>query len=126
MGIEDEYNRDYSFEPEFISRKDSLQMHRSRFEKTRKHEKIFKKKPQPLVLVENSQSLEQLALSVSQNIVEHEVDTFRTVKRVIFPKVKIYELFTKLSLKNYIFFCENYFFFESDFLYTLISNLIFR
>lgn len=80
MGIEDEYNRDYSFEPEFISRKDSLQMHRSRLERTRKHEKIFKKKPQPLVLVENSHSLEHLALSVSQNIVEHEVDTFRTVK----------------------------------------------
>lgn len=82
MDIEDEYNRDYSFEPEFITRKDSLEMHRSRLERTRKHEKIFKKKSQSLrVKMEKpSCSIEHLALSVTQNLIEAEVDAFVTVK----------------------------------------------
>lgn len=84
MGIEDEYNRDYSFEPEFITRKNSLELHRSRLERTRKHEKIFKKKAQLLkVAVEVDKkkcSLEQLACSVTPCLIEAEVDAFRTVK----------------------------------------------
>lgn len=81
MGIEDEYNRDYSFEPEFITRKNSLELHRSRLERTRKHEKIFKRKSQLLDL-EKQCSLEQLAISVTPNIVEAEVDAFRMVNFV--------------------------------------------
>lgn len=84
MGIEDEYNRDYSFEPEFITRKNSLELHRSRFERTRKHEKIFKKKSKTLKL-DMKCSLEQLALSVTPNVVDAEVDAFRTVKINLSP-----------------------------------------
>lgn len=78
MDIEDEYHRDYSFEPEFITRKDSLEMHRSRLERTRKHEKIFKRKSRSADLAEKS-PIEQLALSVTQNLIEAEVDAFVTV-----------------------------------------------
>jgi hypothetical protein len=79
MDIEDDYVRDYSFEPEFITRKDSLNMHRSRWERTRKHIKAFKSKPEPLdVVLERTLASEQPAMS-RQNIVEAEVDAFQTV-----------------------------------------------
>lgn len=89
MDIEDEYNRDYSFEPEFITRKDSIEMHRSRLERTRKHEKIFlKKKALSVDLAEKpSCSIEQLALSVTQNLIEAEIDSFVTVKTIIMKKI---------------------------------------
>jgi hypothetical protein len=77
MGIEDEYHRDYSFEPEFIRRKDSLEMHRSRLERTRKHSKIFNKKISPDA--EDNEVKEELALGATQSILEAEIDTFRTV-----------------------------------------------
>lgn len=82
MTIEDEYNRDYSFEPEFIKRKDSLEMHRSRLERTRKHNKMFKRKLQCENVVAQQESFEELvtALSAPENIVEAEVDAFRMVK----------------------------------------------
>lgn len=45
LDIKDEYIRDYSFDPEFIKRKDSLDTHKDRLEKThvlnkRKHNSI--------------------------------------------------------------------------------------
>lgn len=81
MDIEDEYIRDYSFEPEFITRRDSLEMHRSRLENTRKHNKIFKKKSKLLSIKADDRkcSIEQLSLDVTQNIIEAEVDAFETV-----------------------------------------------
>jgi hypothetical protein len=87
MDIEDEYIRDYSFEPEFITRKDSLRMHRSRLEKTRKHNKVFKRKTESLeVVLEKTLAAEQPALS-TQNIIEAEVDAFRTVKWLHSPSL---------------------------------------
>lgn len=79
MDIEDEYIRDYSFEPEFIRRKDSLEMHRSRLEKTRKHNKMFKSKSLPTDLG-RAHSIDLLTQTVTQNILEAELDAFRTVK----------------------------------------------
>lgn len=35
LDIKDEYIRDYSFDPEFIKRKDSLDTHKDRLEKAR-------------------------------------------------------------------------------------------
>ncbi|KAG5672631.1 hypothetical protein PVAND_002745 [Polypedilum vanderplanki] len=80
MDIEDEYTRDFSFEPEFITRKDSLQMHRSRLERTRKHNKIFKIKTISLdIILEKALVNEQQTTLSTQNIVEAEVEAFRTM-----------------------------------------------
>jgi hypothetical protein len=79
MDIDDEYIRDYSFEPEFITRKDSLVMHRSRLERTRKHNKIFKRKCKSLDNIDRACSVEALNLSITQNIIEAEVDAFQSV-----------------------------------------------
>lgn len=82
MGIEDEYIRDYSFEPEFIKRRDSLEMHRSRLEKTRKHSKIFSRissKTKMSIDLERAHSIDQLTQSVGQNPLESELYAFRTV-----------------------------------------------
>lgn len=82
MGIEDEYIRDYSFEPEFITRKDSLEMHRSRLERTRKHNKMFSKtKTSESVDLERTHSIDQLTSGATQNILEAELDAFKTVMR---------------------------------------------
>lgn len=80
MSFVDEYNRDFIFEPEFITRRDSLDMHRSRLERTRKHNKKFKSKL-PQIDLERAHSIDQLTLSVTQNILEAELDAFRTVTR---------------------------------------------
>lgn len=84
--MEDEYNRDYSFEPEFVWRKDSIEMHRSRLERTRKHNKVFKRKEESIDL-EKTSSEERLASNESVNIVDAEVNAFRMVKKLSnFPK----------------------------------------
>lgn len=44
MGFEDEYKRDYAFEPEFIQRKDSLEMHKDRIDKSHKRNRSFLRK----------------------------------------------------------------------------------
>lgn len=48
LDIEDEYIRDYAFDPEFIKRKDSLDTHKERIEKAQKAKKHFKHKLQSI------------------------------------------------------------------------------
>lgn len=78
--MKDEYKRNFAFDPEFIERKDSLEMHKDRIEKTHSHKrnKSFMRKFHSIE-AHNSVPDEEAAMSLKKNIVEAEVISFHTV-----------------------------------------------
>lgn len=81
LDIEDEYIRDYSFDPEFIQRKDSLEMHKDHLKNYyRNHEKKLAHKVRAIEM-SNSLTEEEIAMKKEKNIVDAEVYSFCTVIR---------------------------------------------
>lgn len=78
LDIEDEYIRDYAFEPEFIQRKDSIKMHKERLEKKHKQNEKLMRKFHSLD-VYKSLSEEEIAMILKTNIIDAEVYSFCTV-----------------------------------------------
>lgn len=76
--MRDEYKRDFAFDPEFIERKDSLEMHKERIDKSHKRKKSFMRKFHSIE-AHNSVPDEEAAMSFKKNIVEDEVISFHTV-----------------------------------------------
>lgn len=87
MGIEDEYVRDYSFDPEYIiGRKNSLCIHKENFKKRRKSKKPISRK----IVYLKPNNLDKLSLNlkikvedeeheVKRSVVDVEVEEFQTV-----------------------------------------------
>lgn len=87
MGIEDEYVRDYSFDPEYIiGRKNSLNIHKENFKKRRKSKKPIRRK----FIYLSSNNLDKLPSNenikledeekeIERNVVDVEVEEFQTV-----------------------------------------------
>lgn len=91
MGIEDEYVRDYSFDPEYIiGRKNSLTIHKENFKKRRKSKKPIRRKfiylnPNNLDKLPSNVKLkvEDEEHEVERNVVDVEVEEFQTVSGVL-------------------------------------------
>lgn len=87
MGIEDEYVRDYSFDPEYIiGRKNSLNIHKENFKKRRKSKKPIRRKfiylsPNNLDKLPSNENikLEDEEKEIERNVVDVEVEEFQTV-----------------------------------------------
>ena len=76
MGIEDEYVRDYSFDPEYIiGRKNSLSIHKENFKKRRKSKKPIRRK----FVIKSILKVEDEEKEVERNVVDVEVEEFQTV-----------------------------------------------
>lgn len=92
MGIEDEYVRDYSFDPEYIiGRKNSLQIHKENFKKRKKSKKLLRQK---LIVYLNPNNLDKLPsderlksedeeTETERNIVDVGVEEFQTVSGLL-------------------------------------------
>lgn len=74
MDLKDEYIRNYAFEPEFIVRKDSMESHKTRLEKSPKPKKKLR-------LIDTHKSLPDSESSnkFASSIIEDEVYSFCTV-----------------------------------------------
>lgn len=82
MDFEDEYVRDFAFDPEFIRRKDSIEMHRDRIEKRHKCNKrrsFMRKFHSDKAHKSFSSSDEEIAIKFKKNIIDAEVYSFCTV-----------------------------------------------
>lgn len=76
MELEDEYIRNYVFDPEFITRKDSIDMHKERIDNVQKRTRKLARQ-HSLDLCNLSE--EEITLKLNKNLIEAEVHSFSTV-----------------------------------------------
>jgi hypothetical protein len=72
----DEYIRNFAFEPEFLTRKDSIDMHRDRIKREQKHTKKLAKTHSVDL---QTLSEEEIASKFKENVIDAEVYSFCTV-----------------------------------------------
>jgi hypothetical protein len=76
MELEDEYVRNYVFDPEFITRKDSFELHKERMVHDQKRVRKLARM-HSLDLCDLSE--EEITVKLNKNVVEDEVQSFSTV-----------------------------------------------
>lgn len=80
MELKDEYIRNYVFEPEFLTRKDSIHMHKDRLLREQKREQRQSKRLAKSHSLElEALSEEEVAMKFEKSIVDAEVYSFCTV-----------------------------------------------